>query len=221
MISKKLLVIIISASFLLAMIHIPVVNAVEKGSDFQNHCTNPDREFVVGVIVGFLKYNVSSITVTKGECFTIVFQNLDPSVEHDFVIDKVGGSANLSVLDADLTKAEINHVDFDSAGPTTDYGWGPNGIDKFNVLAPQVDASFKYYCDVPGHSTTMNGKLIVGNGGSSNLIPFLSGNSQSGSYSTSSTSQFNTLKASPGFEIISVVSLMLVIAFGRFKKSKK
>lgn len=162
---------LISASFLLATFNAPAVSAVsavEKGSDFQQHCNNADKEVVVGVVIDHLEYNVTKINVDKGECFTIVFQNLDPSVEHDFVIDKVGGDQNnLTKLDADLTKAQINHVDFDSAGPTTDYGWGANGIDKFNVSAPQVDATFKYYCDVPGHSGTMHGELIVGTGGGS------------------------------------------------------
>ena len=134
------------------------------GSNFQNHCSTPTNEFVVGVVIGTLKYNISTINVDKGECFTIVFQNLDPSIEHDLVIDKVGGSSNISVLDADLTKAEINEVAFDSAGPTVDYGWGPNGIDKFNVLAPSVDTTFIFFCDIPGHrSAGMEGTLVVTN----------------------------------------------------------
>ena len=180
MFSKKLLVVLVTATFLLASFHTPVVSAVEKGSDFQQHCNNADKEVVVGVVIGQTKYNVTEINVNKGECFTIVFQNLDSSMEHDLVIDKVGGSANQSVLDADLSKAQINHVDFDSAGPTVDYGWGPNGIDKFNVSAPNVDATFTYYCDVPGHRAGgMEGKLIVGNGGGSapgfSFLPLFAG----------------------------------------------
>ena len=174
--SKQLFVILVSFSFLLTMFNI--TTPVKAESDFPEHCTTPDKQVVVGVQIGVTKFNVSTINVNKGECFTIVFQNLDPNIIHDFVIDEVGGG-NHSVIDANLNGPNIDHVDFDSAGPTVDYGYGANGINKFNVHAPNVDATFQYYCDVAGHKEGgMYGSLIVGAGAGS---------------SSSST---------PGFEII-------------------
>ena len=148
---------------MLSMFNLATVVSAE--SDYPEHCSNATEEKVVGMVTGD-KFNVSEIKVSKGECFTIVIQNTDATEEHDFVIDEVGGG-NHSVVDADLSGPNIDHVDFDSATPTTNYGWGANGINKFNVSAPNVDATFTYYCDVPGHKENgMLGKLIVGNGGS-------------------------------------------------------
>ena len=169
--SKQLFVILVSFSFLLTMFNMATPGKAE--SDFPEHCTAPDKQVVVGVQIGVTKFNVSTINVNKGECFTIVFQNLDSSMEHDLVIDEVGGG-NHSVIDANHNGPNIDHVDFDSAGPTVNYGYGANGINKFNVQAPNVDATFQYYCDVAGHKEGgMYGSLIVGAGatGSSSNTP--------------------------------------------------
>ena len=160
---KHFLALLLMASFMLAMFN--VVSMVSAESDYPDHCTNSKEDKVVGMETGN-QFNVTKINVDKGECFTIVIQNKDETAGHDFVIDEVGGG-NRSIIDADLSGPNIDHVDFDSETPTTDYGWGANGINKFLVHAPNVDATFTYYCDVPGHKEDgMLGKLIVGNGGS-------------------------------------------------------
>ena len=159
---KKNLLIGILVIFLFSLVMFSTTSTKAE-SDYPEHCTTPDKEVVVGMELN-LKFNVTEIKVDKGECFTIVIQNQDPHVAHDFVIDEVGGGSH-STIDANLSSAEIDHVDFDSETPTTDYGYGPNGINKFNVQAPNVDAEFEYYCDVEGHKDAgMVGTLIVGNG---------------------------------------------------------
>ena len=191
---KHFIGILLVATFMLSMFNI--VTIVSAESDYPEHCTSPKEEKVVGMIVND-KFNVTEIKVDKGECFTIVIQNTDSTEEHDFVIDEVGGG-NHSVIDANLAGPNIDHVDFDSETPTSDYGYGTTGINKFNVQAPNVDATFVYYCDVPGHRQNgMEGKLIVGNGASS--------------------------KSSPGFDSISMIFGIFTIAsvvtiFRKYKK---
>ena len=179
---------------------------VRSESDYPEHCANPDKEVIIGVQVDKILFNVTQITVNKGECFTVVFQNLDPSIEHDFVIDEVGGG-NHSRIDANLNGPNIDQVDFDSAGPTVNYGYGANGINKFNIHAPNVDSEFTYYCDVPGHKANgMLGKLIVGNGKSVTTNPDVSSTITAGRSGQSSTS---TIKTSPNFDL----SILLVTMF--------
>ncbi|MDH5403902.1 MAG: hypothetical protein OEZ01_10475 [Candidatus Heimdallarchaeota archaeon] len=112
-----------------------------------DQCDNPSEEITITANVGNT-FDKQELVAPRGACITIKFTNLDTSIAHDFTIDEIEG--------------EIGRVYIYVANSTA--GDDGTGISTQNVQLPDDDTEFDYYCSVTGHSSTMFGKLIVGEG---------------------------------------------------------
>lgn len=106
-----------------------------------SQCTTPTKTLYVGVIIGSMAFNVTSLNAPKNSCVEIVFHNADPSMVHTFTINE--DTAN-----------NITLFNIYSAGTESH---------SLNFLTPNADMSITYYCAVPGHyASGMKGTLKIG-----------------------------------------------------------
>ena len=105
-------------------------------------CSNA-TEFVTIKAAPGLKYDKTSISVSKNTCVQIIFINED-TVTHDFVIDGVSGDGGIEKVYMTTNIGETAH---------------------FNVTTANIDITFEFYCWQPGHKAAgMLGDFIVGTG---------------------------------------------------------
>ncbi|OLS28833.1 MAG: hypothetical protein HeimC2_04340 [Candidatus Heimdallarchaeota archaeon LC_2] len=138
---KKILSITLLAIFfglMLTVVPTTHAQAPTPGSE----CSNA-TEFVTITSGPGLKFDKSSISVTKDTCVQITLVNADTML-HDFAIDDVSGDNGINQV---YVAADI--------GVTA----------SFNVTTPNTDVTFQFYCWQPGHKAAgMVGDFIVGEG---------------------------------------------------------
>jgi azurin len=106
-------------------------------------CTNPTFEVEIKSLVG-IKYNLQEIQVPKNTCVKITLVNEDPDIPHDFTINSESGENGIEAV-----TIEVN------GGETA----------SFNVVTPDTDTIFVFYCSLPGHRAAgEEGDFIVGEG---------------------------------------------------------
>jgi uncharacterized cupredoxin-like copper-binding protein len=126
--------------------------ASSSGADSVDACTNPTQ--TVELVAdpsndGSLKYDKTELRLDKNACVKIKFINKSLTTDHDLTVDASD--------------------DFDGV-----YLWllnNTDGVDggdykEVNVQTPDADITLEFYCQVTGHSATMFGDFIIGEGGS-------------------------------------------------------
>lgn len=142
-----------------------------------DQCTTPTEFRAISTTETGLLYNASEMRVPKDTCVQITFVNLQ-DMSHDFVIDEdvnnSFGMVHIHVMNSTAGMNGSNHM-------------------SMNVLTPNADITYEFYCSMPGHRTTMYGNFIVGDGSPS--------------------------ASSPGFELISLfLSVVTILTVVRIRK---
>jgi len=118
-----------------------------------------DNVIVIGVVDGQLKFNRTSINVSPGVTYTIIFQNIDTFQGHNFRIDVDGDLSSSTTNDADDIVIGLNNT---AAATSAAYGvqqW------EGTWTAPDSNGEVSYYCGVAGHyDSGMEGVFVVGEG---------------------------------------------------------
>lgn len=119
---------------------------------------NGAHEIVIGVVEGKLEFNVTEISVEKGEIYTVIFVNEDAGSYHNVIIDTNDNAASDTVNDtADILIGPENDNASSEAGGGVGKSW------NVTWTAPNEDKWVTYYCGYTGHYATMKGKFKVGN----------------------------------------------------------
>lgn len=147
-----------------------------------DQCTNPTEFRAISTVALGLQYNTTVMKVPKNTCVKITFVNLQV-IAHDFMIN-ADTNSNHSFGGAYIYLAS------DTAGVN-----GGNYLSQ-NVLTPNTNITYRFYCNMTGHSASMSGDFIVGSGSPASAL-------------------------SPGFEFIAVFSsLVTFVTIIRIRKRK-
>ncbi|OLS28409.1 MAG: hypothetical protein HeimC2_07550 [Candidatus Heimdallarchaeota archaeon LC_2] len=114
-----------------------------------DECSTPTQFITIAAGPGII-YDTDKLELEKATCVKITLINKDIQF-HDFTIDFVAGDEGITSV----------YILLD-AGETA----------SFSVLTPDVDVTFTYYCNQPGHRDGgMEGKFNVGEGSSEDDSP--------------------------------------------------
>ncbi|MHA2253233.1 MAG: plastocyanin/azurin family copper-binding protein [Candidatus Kariarchaeaceae archaeon] len=126
------------------------VAAQEDHHDDDSHCDTPTEFVEITADAADLKFDKDELKVSRNTCVQLTFTNLNPLVEHDFTVDHVEGTDGIEKIHVHLANNQDGHMG--------------DGVAKFNFTTPDADKTFRFYCSIPGHESSMKGDLIVGEG---------------------------------------------------------
>jgi len=113
-------------------------------------CDAPTANLTIAVDGQNIAFAKSTYHVEKNTCYTFTFEN--PSgIEHDVTVEAVAGQIGFVHM----------HVVNATVGPHHD------GSVSQNVMTPNMDVTYKMFCEIAGHDAAgMHSQLVVGQGSS-------------------------------------------------------
>ena len=157
-------------SFVLVMSLFGLVSDVraEHMTEFPTmECEDPKTTRTIQVVDGMLKYDGEQIQVPKNTCFRMIFHNPD-ATEHDFTVHYQGEEW----IHIDSNSDTNDELGTNTANDASNGELQGNGWATHFYMSPNEDVTLNFYCEVPGHNTTMIGDFVIGNGSSTSAPGF-------------------------------------------------
>ena len=122
-------------------------------------CENPTTTRIIEVVSDELKFSTDRIQVPKNTCFRMMFHNPD-GTEHDFTVQYQGEEyIHMDANSGANDELGTNSTNDGANGELQGLGWATHFY-----MSPNEDITLQFFCEVPGHNTTMVGDFVIGDG---------------------------------------------------------